>query len=850
LAAVRQVDSQQTGYITRSEVEVLLQKVVKLGPDDTNTVLRDLGIAFPEGRLRVENFVDWLLGIKQTADTSNPKDHSVEQLNSQVDSFFARREGSVLGKAFDKFSIEETKELEISKLSDALKSVGIFRDDRELVEVSTMMDVDKNGAINKDQFLDITRTPTSMDQWARTLPLGDLLSSCLPHKEGEPLQVVGSLTEEELLNVEQAFQRGFKRLFEESAAQLREAVEVTKRSAEAALNDKGVSKYSTFKMSCGNVDNFHEGLQGRIGAPSLEFLKAMRAEHCSKGGCDLEFTTTNYHVTTTPRKEWEILLGLRECPESDRGHGRTLQTIEELSTLSLAKKAGLQEIEIIAVCLYTGPMFQIYNAILRRFPQSLYEPFEASNNLYATTIHVLVSAVQKVAKVMPPPEGLTLYCGLGGLMELPQQFWTYNEFGCRGYTEWGFRSTTSDKAIAIQYSGAKEGKPLAMVLEIQVGAVDRGACIRDFSQYPAEVEYLWVPCSYIEPSGHIYLHVLPEGVVKVIPVRVNANLKAKTVEDLLGQKKTMHMTAFRQLLDETRHHLETLIEENDADARLQREMARPADKTCGFSHEKGDCKCPMDIVDFIVKQCREVYDKQAEIDASTFANDESYRKFIGEMLDTKKFAIAKMCLWLEDETVTTQELGMASWSTAMSNCSSLSDAFASYVSFLNGKMNAAEDGSEEQKQFALRMCKLRGLVASTIDEDNGQGQDPFLLAVKSGAEVESLKLLLKAGADINRMTPEKETPLTWCISCGEKQKIRDLIALGADINRPVNGMILPIIVAISKPDPEIVRLLVELGASPTKGVMRRCSPMDFAKQLPDDGQMVALLEELAETSGK
>ena len=38
-----------------------------------------------------------------------------------------------------------------------------------------------------------------------------------------------------------------------------------------------------------------------------------------------------------------------------------------------------------------------------------------------------------------------------------------------------------------QYSGAGEGKPLPTVLVAVTGAIDRGACIRDFSQYPAEV---------------------------------------------------------------------------------------------------------------------------------------------------------------------------------------------------------------------------------------------------------------------------------------------------------------------------------------------------------------------------
>ena len=43
-------------------------------------------------------------------------------------------------------------------------------------------------------------------------------------------------------------------------------------------------------------------------------------------------------------------------------------------------------------------------------------------------------------------------------------------------------STTADKSVAVQYSGVMEGRPKAMVLVITVSAVDRGACIRDFSQ--------------------------------------------------------------------------------------------------------------------------------------------------------------------------------------------------------------------------------------------------------------------------------------------------------------------------------------------------------------------------------
>ena len=53
------------------------------------------------------------------------------------------------------------------------------------------------------------------------------------------------------------------------------------------------------------------------GAANLEFAKGVLLEHTEKAGCDTPFTTSNYGVTTTPRKEYEIVMGGRVCPEED-----------------------------------------------------------------------------------------------------------------------------------------------------------------------------------------------------------------------------------------------------------------------------------------------------------------------------------------------------------------------------------------------------------------------------------------------------------------------------------------------------------------------------------------------------
>lgn len=102
---------------------------------------------------------------------------------------------------------------------------------------------------------------------------------------------------------------------------------------------------------------------------------------------------------------------------------------------------------------------QVYNLILRRFPLREYEAYRDGGNCFATTIAVLASAVAKMARVTKLPPGLELFRGLGGLVDLPEEFWRSDENGCRGYTEYGFMSTTSNKATALEYSGAKEKRP-------------------------------------------------------------------------------------------------------------------------------------------------------------------------------------------------------------------------------------------------------------------------------------------------------------------------------------------------------------------------------------------------------
>ncbi len=147
--------------------------------------------------------------------------------------------------------------------------------------------------------------------------------------------------------------------------------------------------------------------------------------------------------------------------------------------------------------------YDLINCLLRRFPKDRYDKFLNGSNRFSTTIAVLASAVQKIARIARIPEGTTFYRGLSRRMELPDEFFRQDDKGRRGFAEWGFLSTTCDKNVALTYAYSGEGHndataPMPSVLQITSSAVDRGASIQAFSQYP-QVPPRLIPMNLFPP---------------------------------------------------------------------------------------------------------------------------------------------------------------------------------------------------------------------------------------------------------------------------------------------------------------------------------------------------------------
>ena len=82
---------------------------------------------------------------------------------------------------------------------------------------------------------------------------------------------------------------------------------------------------------------------------------------------------------------------------------------------------------------------------------------------------------------------------------------------------------------------------MATILEVNVGRVDVGGRLTALSQYPGEDEYLVGPYACLEVTARPRVEVTDKGQVLVVQVRMNANLKSVTVEELEARRKVLHV---------------------------------------------------------------------------------------------------------------------------------------------------------------------------------------------------------------------------------------------------------------------------------------------------------------------
>ncbi len=749
---------------------------------------------------------------------------------------------------------------------------------QEVEDIIKQFDANSNGVLEFGEFQQVANEPDELQMWLgeKQLPIAADALRPLVGRGSDQLQKLRQLSAADIDHAATATCAVIPSMLKELHQELQAAFAV--QSQIEADMQADPSKFNDFyKMACGTITDFHKGLTGRVGMPQLNFKNAMRQEHCERAGCDVQFTTGNYKITTNPRQEWQYIVESVPCP--NLGHERRIIPISELMQQDIRERAKLCEEEVIAIVLYTGPMFQIYNTILRQYPEDKFAVFRDGDNLFSTTIFVLVSAVQKLSRCTRIPLGTQLYRGLGGKMDLPDIFFQTDNTGCSGYAEWGFLSTTSDRDVALGYSGVNERRPKAMVMVIETSSIDRGADISNFSQYPGEKEFLYLPCSFVQRTrhGNGRVQVVNGGLVAFLAVKINLNIKTQTVEELQEQKKSLHMVSARAMVEEVRYELgewaksaEALKQGTSKESSIVREEG--TDENYGdycidhvVAWDDSTARHAIeDFAAFIVEECKDVVRRHEAAALKEFVNDAQYRMLVSEILDSKAWAKEKKELWMRDSS---RRLNVV-------RNSNLFDCHAMWLEFLlqnmkfdftnvhNQSINtdfivdvAAQNGHAECLELLLaaggdvNKCNNYGFFPIFIATQNGHaeclkllldaggnvninkcdkaGRSPIFIAVEKGY-AECLKLLLDAGGDVNKCNNDGQSPIYKAVDQRYAECLKLLLAAGGDINKCDNDGQFPIYKAVDRRYADCLKLLLAAGGDVNKCIKNGESPIHKA----------------------
>ena len=325
------------------------------------------------------------------------------------------------------------------------------------------------------------------------------------------------------------------------------------------------------------------GLERIMGGPNPRLRRGMEIDHNECDDSHAEFTAPNYGVRSTsaieyafvaapssppapllaalkdeegrpaPREDWPRETAAHEAAPAFKPRvpmqlpalGRARLAINQ----RLAAVGGnpLLEEECLGLRLYTGALFVKYNGVLRSCLRIDGKPVPffvnsaeqlCQGNQYATTIYVISSGILKLSKVESAGK---VYRGLSGL-KLPDEMMRPNADGVRGGVECSFISTTRERSVAKAYAA---GDSAGIVLEINMGIVDRGADLSWLSQYSFEREVVFPPLCALEVAS---TDVDRGGLVVCLGVKVNP--AHAQIEQVVAKMKNSHLQLLELLGDD------------------------------------------------------------------------------------------------------------------------------------------------------------------------------------------------------------------------------------------------------------------------------------------------------------
>jgi WD40 repeat protein/ankyrin repeat protein len=435
---------------------------------------------------------------------------------------------------------------------------------------------------------------------------------------------------------------------------------------------------------------------------------------------------------------------------------------------SLAK---LRPEEVLAVHLYTGPMFMHYNAVLRKFPVSVLTTMKGNN--YVTTVHCINSAIMKLGGVSPMSPRL-VYRG-SNKMQLPLEFAAMDHLGRLSIVEMGFLSLTTAREMALQYAA---GDALATVLKVERGDRSSGACIAALSYYYLEEEILFPPLSNLARVGPPLMDFAAGGIVVTeVPVRITINQHSETIDGLVHRRKFLHMGMLELSRAQVERELQPLallletICDSDAD---------PESEVAGLKGTEAELVL---FCDSAHNKCAQVYTKHYATPSAKYNDDEEFSVLVREGAVMKKEALNI------DSHGRRKGQVLAKWFSRASKASVR--GLEACVKVVGIKVFAGGDVVDEatartplfaaSQAASFEICDALIKVKADVSAADVEGSTALLMACRAGSS-DVFDALIKAKADVSAVDKQGSTALLMACRGGNLEIFHALIKAKADVS--------------------------------------------------------------------
>jgi Ca2+-binding EF-hand superfamily protein len=151
------------------------------------------------------------------------------------------------------------------KLSSALEELGLVFTKDQLLKFERIVDLNYKGRLDFHAFKHVALAPTPLTAWAELLPIATLLADALPkHDKCDHLRVISTLTKNEIDSIVDEVSLELKEILQAHVGRLHSSFRSMDKEAEIGTN-QSFPRYEVIKMKAGNIKNFYDGLDARIG---------------------------------------------------------------------------------------------------------------------------------------------------------------------------------------------------------------------------------------------------------------------------------------------------------------------------------------------------------------------------------------------------------------------------------------------------------------------------------------------------------------------------------------------------------------------------------------------------------